>query len=212
MTAYSGPKKSVKINIMVSLKSLLLCEALCKALGREMNGYKMLAAPTLQPPADFWPDLILVDFVNLQQNLILKWPDSKILLIDTGLPEEDTASLMCSYKLFGVISPEEDFQQFRKALHVIQDGQIWIDNAKLKAILHGKNASTGGGMLESLSKKESQIIELVAEGYKNKEIAAMLFLSEQTIKSHLGRIFKKIHVTNRSQLVSLTIKNKILNP
>jgi DNA-binding NarL/FixJ family response regulator len=212
MTAYSGPKKSVKINIMVSLKSLLLCEALCKALGREMNGYKMLAAPALQPPADFRPDLILVDFVNLRQSLILKWPDSKILLIDTGLPEEDTANLMCSYKLFGVISPEEDFQQFRKALHVIQDGQIWIDNAKLKAILHGKNVSTGGGMVESLSKKETQIIELVAEGYKNKEIAAMLFLSEQTIKSHLGRIFKKIHVTNRSQLVSLTIKNKILNP
>jgi LuxR family transcriptional regulator, positive regulator of biofilm formation len=212
MVANNGSKKSVRINVMVSLKSLFLCEALCKAMAREMNGYKMLAAPTLMPPANFRPNLILVDLANLQRSIFVRWPESKILLIDTGLSEEDTASLMCSYKLFGVISPEADFQQYRKALHVIQGGQIWIDNARLKAILHGKNEHSGGGMVDRLSKKEAQIVEHVAEGYKNKEIADMLYLSEQTIKSHLGRIFKKMNVTNRSQLVSLTIKNKFLNP
>ncbi len=211
MPAYRGTKKPAKLEVLVSLRSLLFCEALCRILNREMNGYKALASQNIQSVEDFKPDLILADFANLSQGLFLKWPDSRVLLIDTGLPEEDTISLMRSFKLYGVVSPEADLQQLKKAMHVIQDGQIWIDNTRLKAILHGKNSDDVGGAVEKLSDKEAQITELVAEGYKNKEIASMLFLSEQTVKSHLGRIFKKMNITNRSQLVSLTIKNKISN-
>lgn len=206
MTAYGGSKKNEKMNILVIMKSFLLCEALCRSISREMNGYKAFSSQTAP---DLKPELILVDFASLNQALFLRWPDSRVLLIDTGLSEEETISMMRSYKLYGVISPDAGLQQLKKALSVIQDGQIWIDNTKLKAILHGNNGRDPGPVGEKLSKKENQIVELVAEGYKNKEIASMLFLSEQTVKSHLGRIFKKMHVTNRSQLVSLTIKRRI---
>jgi DNA-binding NarL/FixJ family response regulator len=208
MTAYGENKKHEKVNILVSLKSFLLCEALCKTVSREMNGYKAFPAHALQTSADFSPHLVLVDSGNLNQGLYLRWPDGRVILIDTGLPEEEAVSLMRSYKLYGVISLDAGLHQLKKALDVIQDGQIWIDNTKLKAILHGSGSSGPAAKDEKLSKKENQIVDLVSEGYKNKEIASMLFLSEQTVKSHLGRIFKKMNVTNRSQLVSLTLKRK----
>jgi DNA-binding NarL/FixJ family response regulator len=208
MTAYGEIKKHEKVNVLVSLKSFLLCEALCKSVSREMNGYKAFPAHSLQTTADFRPNLLLVDSANLNQGLYLKWPDGRVLLIDTGLSEEEAVSLMRSYKLYGVISLDAGLHQLKKALDVIQDGQIWIDNTRLKAILHGSGSGCPAAKDEKLSKKENQIVELVSEGFKNKEIASMLFLSEQTIKSHLGRIFKKMNVTNRSQLVSLTIKRK----
>lgn len=208
MTAYGGIKKNEKLNILVILRSFLLSEALCRTVSREMNGYKAYPTQTAHSAPDLKPDLILVDIASLNQALYLRWPDSRVLLIDTGLSEEETVSLMRSYKLYGVISPDAGLPQLKKALSVILDGQIWIDNAKLKAILHGNNTKEAGVVDGKLSRKESQIVELVAEGYKNKEIASMLFLSEQTVKSHLGRIFKKMHVTNRSQLVSLTIKRR----
>jgi len=62
--------------------------------------------------------------------------------------------------------------------------------------------------VKKLTAKESQIVELVVEGFKNREIASRLFLSEQTIKSHLGRIFRKLQVRNRSQLVSMIFKSR----
>jgi DNA-binding NarL/FixJ family response regulator len=211
MTAFGGIKNKAKVNIIVSLRSLLLCESLCRAISRDVNGYKTTALPGTRATADFKPDLILVDACGLSEELYLKWPDSRVLLIDTGLSETDTVRLMRTFKLYGVISPDEDFHQFKKALNVIQDGQIWLDNSKLKAVLHGKDCECPESVTERPSKKEARIIDLVAEGYKNKEIASMLFLSEQTIKSHLCRIFKKMHVKNRSQLVSLVIKKKMLD-
>jgi DNA-binding NarL/FixJ family response regulator len=155
--------------------------------------------------------LTLIDSVNLSQELFLKWPDTKVILIDTGLSEGVLVNLMRSFKLFGVMSTDEGFLQLKKALQVVKEGQIWIDNAKLKVLLHCNNFTPVRELNGRFSKKESRIIELVADGYKNKEIASILFLSEQTIKSHLGRIFKKMNVTNRSQLVSFVIKNKIFS-
>ncbi|HET6419169.1 MAG TPA: response regulator transcription factor [Geobacteraceae bacterium] len=192
------------------MRSFLLSEALCKSMGREFNGYKAFTCYSMQNAGDFSPDLILVDFANLNQGIYEKWPDIKVLLIDTGLSEEDIVNMMRSYKLDGVISLDTSLLQLKKALNVIKDGQIWIDNTKLKAILHGRNPKISDGISDILSKKEKRIVELVADGYKNKEIASILFLSEQTIKSHLGRIFKKMKIRNRSQLVSLTLKNEIL--
>ncbi len=210
MSVLGEAKKQSQLSLLVAMKSFLLSEALCKSMSREFNGYKAFTCYSMQSAGDIRPDLILVDIANLNQGIYEKWPDIKVLLIDTGISEEDIVNLMRSFKLDGVISLDTSLLQLKKALNVIKDGQIWIDNSKLKAILHGRNPKVAGGISDILSKKEKRIVELVADGYKNKEIASILFLSEQTIKSHLGRIFKKMKIRNRSQLVSLTIKNEIL--
>ena len=209
MSTNNGMKNSEKLIILINLKSVLLCEALHKSMSREINSCKIYSANNIGPLRNLKPDLTLVDRANLNQELFLKWPETRVILIDTGISEEDIVQLMKNYKLYGVLSTEEDFQKLKKALQVVKAGQIWIDNGKLVALLHGKNSNPAAETHKKVSKKEARIIELVAEGYKNKEIASILVLSEQTIKSHLTRIFKKMMVTNRSQLVSLTIRNKI---
>ncbi len=208
MAKNNNGAKSSSMTIVVKLKSLLFCEALCRSMSREFNNYKIYGADDAAVMKNLKPDLTLTDYFNLNHELYAKWPDTKVILIDTGIAEEDIVALMRNYKLYGVLSAEEDFQHLHKALQVVNEGQIWIDNGKLKAILHGGNHSASDGAFEKISVKESRIIELVAEGYKNREIASKLFLSEQTIKSHLVRIYKKMRISNRSQLVSLTIKKK----
>lgn len=211
MPAYNSVKKFEKISILINLKSLVLCEALHRSILSELDTCKIYSANDIGTLGNLKPDLTLIDYANLSQGLFHKWPDTRVILIDTGLSEENIISLMRSFKLYGVLSTEANFDQLKKALHVVHEGQIWIDNAKLKTVLHGMSSTPSGEIFERFSEKEARIIELVAEGHKNKEIASMLFLSEQTIKSHLGRIFRKMQVTNRSQLVSLIIKNNILN-
>jgi len=191
------------MNVLVLMRIPLFAEALCRSLAGE--GFEARCQGTADR-CD--PDVILADHDCLQTND--HQLDGKVLLIDTGLSEEDILTLMRYHKLYGVFSPDEGLEQLKKAISVIHHGQIWIDNAKLKVILHGVDVRNSTLTAEKLSNKENRIVELVAEGYKNREIASKLFLSEQTIKSHLGRIFRKMHVKNRSQLISITIRNRLI--
>ena len=59
-----------------------------------------------------------------------------------------------------------------------------------------------------LTEREQEVLELVAEGLLNKEIAKKLFLSEKTVKNHLNTIFKKIGVTNRTHAALYAMKAK----
>jgi len=196
------------MKVLVVMRNLLFSEALCMALNSGVNNYQAQSCQLYPPSESFEPDVILVDHECLHHNNLQSGPEGKVLLIDTGLHEEEIIHLMRAHKLYGVLSLGSDLQQLKKAIAVINGGQIWIDNERLKVLLHGIDNAKPGTPVEKLSNKESQIVELVVEGFKNREIASRLFLSEQTIKSHLGRIFRKMQVRNRSQLVSMIFKKR----
>jgi LuxR family transcriptional regulator, positive regulator of biofilm formation len=196
------------MKVLVAMRNHLFSEALCKALNCEVNNYQAQDFHQLHPTESFEPDVVLVDYECLHHNNLQSGPEGKVLLIDTGLQEEEIIHSIRAHKLYGVLSCDSDLQQLIKAIAVISYGQIWIGNERVKVLLHGVDNASPVPAVERLSNKESQIVELVIEGFKNREIASRLFLSEQTIKSHLGRIFRKMHVRNRSQLVSMIFKNR----
>ena len=87
-----------------------------------------------------------------------------------------------------------------KAIQAVYNGELWLSREFMsKWILSTK----GGGVSESegngLTAKEVQILRLIADGASNKDIADKLFISTNTVKTHLYNIFKKINVTNRLQ-------------
>ncbi|MNI60759.1 Transcriptional regulatory protein DegU [compost metagenome] len=84
-----------------------------------------------------------------------------------------------------------------------------------------KRAARGSRLLDSaaltrykeewgISPREEEVLELIVDGKTNKEIASALFISEHTVKNHLSRIFNKMNVTDRSQIIALIYK-QILN-
>ena len=69
------------------------------------------------------------------------------------------------------------------------------------------NASSNGRRSEySLTQREHDILELLAEGQSNREIAGRLYLSEKTVKAHLAAIFRKLGVTNRTQAAMMAVQ------
>lgn len=196
------------MNILICLKSRVISEALYDLLKKEVSEDRIFVAAGDIDNVGCQPDIILIDNHNLNQKLLLRKPDTKVLLIDTGLEQEDVINLLLSYNLDGVLSTNADASLLKKALNLVHDGQIWIDNNNLKALLSRAGTISKKGRINSVSKREQQIVDLIKRGYKNKEIAAQLFLSEQTIKAHVSRIFRKFNVSTRSQLVSLLMKNR----
>jgi len=63
----------------------------------------------------------------------------------------------------------------------------------------------------NLSQREAEVLRLVAKGKTNKEIAATLFITANTVKVHLSRILEKLHVRNRQQAVALAMEKGIVS-
>jgi len=199
-----GRKK--KPQILINLTSLLLCQALQQLLSNYPDECLPQIALAGLADDDFTPDTVMVDAITLARNPSSSWPEAKILLLDTGLEEERIINLLLTHRIDGVIAVDTDAELFRKAISAVGSGQVWIDNGKLKALLSHVESISRNQRHDSISKKEREIIVLISQGCRNREIAEKLSISEQTVKAHLSRIFRKTNVTSRSQLVPLALR------
>ena len=73
------------------------------------------------------------------------------------------------------------------------------------------NRENGETKLEGLTKREIEVLKLLAEGLFNKEIAYKLSISERTVKNHVSNIFKKINASDRTQAAVFAIKNNLVD-
>ncbi|MRR55363.1 MAG: response regulator transcription factor [Deltaproteobacteria bacterium] len=194
------------MNILINLGSSLLGEALKEALGREQEDYQLRTIADFSQRKTFCPDFIIADCHSLRKGMPLAEPAVKVILLDYGLGEDEITSLLLTHKIDGVLSTHSDLSHFKKAVQAINDGQVWLDNRKVKALIQHAESMRSTGQDLSLSKKEREIVILISQGLMNREIADKLCISEQTVKTHISRIFRKVNVSRRSQLVPLALK------
>jgi len=197
-----------RMKILINLSSVLLCEALQVLLDDEA-GYCTMVAHHVELNDQFDPDEILLDVATLERSLPARWPDAKLILIDTGLAEDQIIRLLITYRLHGVISTGTGTDLFHKALQTIHADHVWIDNDKLKALLQNPPMADATNLCERFSSRERDVVFLIADGCRNREIACRLKVSEQTVKSHISRIFRKANITSRTQLAPLALKLKL---
>jgi DNA-binding NarL/FixJ family response regulator len=84
-----------------------------------------------------------------------------------------------------------------KSIHRVYKGEVWLDNRVTAEVMMAFAKSSEDGDKPLLSDREKEIVQLVARGYRNKEIAERLFIGEQTVKNHLHNIFDKLSVSDR---------------
>lgn len=86
-----------------------------------------------------------------------------------------------------------------KCLQRVHEGEFWFEKALTDSFLSAKRVS--------LTRREGQLVSLLAQGLKNKEIATMLLISEGTVKVYLSRLFQKVGVKDRFELALYGLKN-----
>ena len=194
------------MTILIDLGNQLMKEALSQLLERTKDDHVVTSGRC--PANGFIPDVLLVDSTTLRHELLARYPEAKVLLIDTGIAREDLQALLLSYRIHGVLSPETELHLLKKALTVVMGGELWIDNGSVKALLHGPGATSRTGNAVHVTDREQELIGCACQGLSNKEIAERLGLSPHTVKAHLNRIFRKLNVTSRSKLLSLTMQSR----
>jgi len=149
------------------------------------------------------PDVILLDlltFQSLPDEFSLP-PKTKILLIgDSSFKGSipDRFEHLISKGLAGILPSEGDLGILKKALRSVSSGELWFGRKLIAQMIY--HTALGKNQREKLSNMEKKVAALICQGRKNKEIARELMISEQTVKSHCNRIYKKMEVSDRLQL------------
>ncbi len=181
------------MHIGIHLTNHLMAEALSHLLVK--SGYDH----AIMDDTKTAPDVLLVDIATLSPGLLARHPQAKVLLIDTGIEQDKLSATLLSYRIHGILSPLTELSLLKKALTVVAEGQVWIDNGSVKAVLHGQNSVAQAG---AITDREREIIDCACQGLRNKEIAQKLAVSPHTVKAHLSRIFRKLNIRSRSKLMT----------
>jgi DNA-binding NarL/FixJ family response regulator len=127
-----------------------------------------------------------------------------VLLADND--ERDLVTEAFRAGAVGVFQRDQPYEQLIKCIKCVQVGQVWASGQQMRYAIEALASSlpipsTGIAGPGILSKREEEIVAKVAEGLKNREIANLLFVSEHTIKNHLFRIFERLNISSRAELI-----------
>jgi DNA-binding CsgD family transcriptional regulator len=117
----------------------------------------------------------------------------------------------------GIFSKQERLESLCKCIRSVHEGQIWARSVDLDHALEALAnlplvRATNHKGIELLSARERQVIQQLAAGMTNREIALTLSLSPHTVKNYLFRIFDKLGVSSRTELLYLTMNNSQAQP
>jgi two-component system nitrate/nitrite response regulator NarL len=130
--------------------------------------------------------------------------DSRVLVL-TGLRSSESQRRAIIAGAMGVVLKEHAAEVLIKAINKVHQGEVWLDRSLmgsvLDAITQAPEVDPETARIASLTERERQVIALIAEGLKNKQIGERLFISETTVTHHLSSIFSKLEVSDRLELV-----------
>ena len=111
----------------------------------------------------------------------------------------------------GYLLKDSGSAELKKAIISVMNGEDYIQPS-LIPVLNSKmiDRNHDNALIEELTRRELQVLKLLAVGKYNKEVAEELEISERTVKNHVSNIFKKIHVTDRTQAAVFAIRNNLI--
>ncbi|MTI68806.1 MAG: response regulator transcription factor [Firmicutes bacterium] len=196
------------------LKQILELEDKIDVIGQASDGKE-----ALNKTISMKPDVILLDInmpeitgIEVLRRLKDIGTDSKIIMLTIHDDREylyETVNIGAD----GYVLKDSDSDTLIKAIKDVNEGETYIQ-PNLASLLVRKYSTKEDNKKEKtkkdlLTRREYEVIGLIAEGMNNREIAEKLFISEKTVKNHVSNIFKKIQVSDRVQAAIFAYKNNI---
>ncbi len=119
-------------------------------------------------------------------------------------------ALTRSRQIWGVLSLDSSREELLSALHALSEGLIVGSLPLLESLLNPRSLSLADSESPPLSEREIEVLELLAQGLANKQIAAALGISEHTAKFHVSSIYTKLNVTNRAEAVRQGVRRGLI--
>jgi DNA-binding NarL/FixJ family response regulator len=194
--------------VRAGLKGMLAGEPDFEVVGEATDGLEALElAERLEP------DVVLMDLrmprmdgVRATRRVRDKLPDTRVLILTTYETDADVVKAL-EAGATGYLLKDASSEDLYRAIRAAAANESALAPAVVSRLVRRMHHSEE----ESLSAREIEVLELVARGTSNKEIARELWISETTVKSHLLHAFEKLGVSDRTAAVTEAIRRKIID-
>jgi DNA-binding NarL/FixJ family response regulator len=227
----AGTNLKSKIRIVVADDHPIFRDGLCKLLALEED-FEVVAQASdgrqvLDVLQQLEPDILLLDLkmpgldgLATLQRLQASRNKTRVIVLTAS---DDKNEFVQAMKLgtSGIVLKQTATDLLIKSIRKVHAGEIWLDSHTTAAVIRQFVAADEPPIPQPmaqaprdrerspLSQREREIVALVAQGFKNKEMAEKMFISEQTVKNHLHNIFDKLGVSDRLELALYAIHNNL---
>jgi len=212
--------------VVLAFNNILLREGISKILNEEGNIIVVAEASNIldliRSCEECIFDIMLLDVdlqgLNIQKilRLLKNKNGGKVILIIGSKYDENEIINAIHWGVRGYLLKDTNSKQLKKAIEAVSEGQLWIERKMMGKALdtflnnHNFKIRTGTNSVYNLTRAELKVTKMVLNGYSNLKIASEMYLSEKTVKFHLYKIFKKLSLSNRSELILYGFRNGII--
>ena len=183
--------------IRQGLRVILEWDSEIRIIGEAPDGER-----ALQMARKLCPDVVLMDLLMPVMDGIAattairnELPDTEVLALTSVLDESLVVGAIQAGAI-GYLLKDTEPAKLCKAIKAAADGQVQLSPAAAAMLMHRVKCPRSP---ETLTERETEVLRLIARGESNKEIAAHLFISETTVKTHVKNIMQKLGVPSRTQ-------------
>jgi two-component system, NarL family, nitrate/nitrite response regulator NarL len=166
------------------------------------------------------PEILLLDLRMLDKNglAVLEAVNfdtlpTRVIVLTAAEDDRDVVRAM-RLGARGVVRKESAIDLLLKSIHRVHAGEICLDSHMTAEVIKAFSTSSESGASGGkplLSDREMEVVQLVAQGFQNKEIGKKLFISGQTVKNHMAHIFDKLGVSDRLELALYAIHHLLID-
>ncbi len=177
-----------------------------RVIGEASDGKSAVTLTERRRPDVVIMDLRMPDMDGLEatEQILAKTPEVAILIF-TAYGERSLMQRGLESGARGYILKETPHETLIRAVEKVAGGDTFVDPALMAEFIAGK------GQMEILTPREREILQLLADGMSNVDVAAKLFISQETVKSHVRHILAKLEADTRTQAVAIALREAMID-
>lgn len=184
------------------IAALLATEPTIEVVGEARNGWEAIAEARRLAPDVILMDLVMpgVDGPEAIESILAEQPEVRILVL-TSFASDDKIFPAIRAGAMGYLLKDSGPEQLVRAVHQVFGGESSLDPAVARRLVQEISRPGGwrGDETRSLTEREVDVLQLVAQGWGNRDIAERLGISESTVRVHVSSILAKLQVSSRTQ-------------
>ena len=188
------------------LRLSLLRSPQIRVVGEAPDGESAIALADRRRPDVIIMDLRMpgMDGIEATEEILKSSPDTAVIVF-TAYSERALLSRSLESGARGYILKEAPHETLLRAIEKVANGDSFIDPALMPAFLSGKDRE------DMLTAREREILQLLADGMSNADVAQRLFISQETVKSHVRHILAKLEADTRTHAVAIALRDAIID-
>lgn len=177
-----------------------------RVIGEAADGAAAVALTERRRPDVVIMDLRMPDMDGLEATeLVLEKVPETAVLIFTAYDERSLLERGLESGARGYLLKEAPHETLVRAIEKVAAGETYVDPSLMADVVAGRTQS------EVLTRREREILQLLADGMSNADVAAKLFISQETVKSHVRHILAKLEADTRTQAVAIALREAMID-